>query len=509
MKLCGEVLKHKFFGRGQIIAFENDYITVLFEKSKEEKKFAYPTAFGTFLELENTSFLKEIEQDKNALAQKKAEIERLNEERALLEIEKISMENAGKHVKKPTVKSTDKNNIAFKCNYCDGGSSSENVGYKGVCSDDTMKFNINVAKHIWCRQPENKCYKYLHGEISREELCKFYEETKSQFSKSVCYESQMLEIWNAGAGVTQNGDKKGTQMSLRNAKPNSLAVLTTKLPFSQDKDRFIFAVFLIDEKREGDKKDDGHVGANAKYRIELSPEEAKGLMFWDYYFNPKMPEKTLLGSGLHRYLTDIQSAQILKKICEIKEGTPLGRIFGNGPDFTGKAYGVTRIPTVKGQTMPAYDPRAVKGMGVTYATSTMGADHTAGYAVTANILKVGGYVDPLKKEGQVELSKNLQIGTAAIDSTGLCLFVAFAFLDYEDVANAVIDMINAQYGVEWTSEDWINLGKYVLKTERTFNEAAGFTKNDDRLPEFTEEPLPPHNAVWDITGEELDKVLRF
>ena len=194
---------------------------------------------------------------------------------------------------------------------------------------------------------------------------------------------------------------------------------------------------------------------------------------------------------------------------EIKEGTPLGRIFGNGPDFTGKAYGVTRIPTVKGQTMPAYDPRAVKGMGVTYATSTMGADHTAGYAVTANILKVGGYVDPLKKEGQVELSKNLQIGTAAIDSTGLCLFVAFAFLDYEDVANAVIDMINAQYGVEWTSEDWINLGKYVLKTERTFNEAAGFTKNDDRLPEFTEEPLPPHNAVWDITGEELDKVLRF
>lgn len=194
---------------------------------------------------------------------------------------------------------------------------------------------------------------------------------------------------------------------------------------------------------------------------------------------------------------------------EIKEGTPLGRIFGNGPDFTGKAYGVTRIPTVKGQTMPAYDPRAVKGVGVTYATSPMGADHTAGYGVTANILKVGGYVDPLKKEGQTELSRNLQIGTAAIDSTGLCLFVAFAFLDYEDVANAVIDMINAQYGVKWTSEDWVNLGKYVLKKEKAFNEAAGFTKKDDRLPEFMEETLPPHNAVWDITGEELDKVLQF
>lgn len=201
---------------------------------------------------------------------------------------------------------------------------------------------------------------------------------------------------------------------------------------------------------------------------------------------------------------------ILKLIKnEIKEGTPLGRILGNGPDLTGKVYGVTRIPTVKGQTMPAYDPRAVKGVGVTYATSTMGADHTAGYGVTANILKVGGYVDPLKKEGQTELSRNLQIGTAAIDSTGLCLFVAFAVLDYEDVANAVIDMINAQYGVKWTSEDWVNLGKYVLKKEKAFNEAAGFTKKDDRLPEFIEETFPPHNAVWDITGEELDKVLQF
>ncbi len=193
----------------------------------------------------------------------------------------------------------------------------------------------------------------------------------------------------------------------------------------------------------------------------------------------------------------------------IKEGTPLGRIFGNGPDFTGKAYGITRIPTVKGQTMPAYDPRAVKGIGVTYATTTMGADHTAGYSVTANILKVGSHVDPLKKEGQVELSRDLQIATASIDSAGLCLFVSFALLEYEEVYQAVIDMINAQYGVEWTQEDWLDLGKYVLKTERTFNQAAGFTKKDDRLPEFMQEPLPPHNAVWDITGEELDKVFQF
>lgn len=201
---------------------------------------------------------------------------------------------------------------------------------------------------------------------------------------------------------------------------------------------------------------------------------------------------------------------ILKLIQkEIKEATPLGRILGNGPDFTGKAYGVTRVPTVKGQTMPAYEPRAVKGIGVTYATTPMGADHTAGYSVTHNILKVGGFVDPLKKEGQTDLSRNLQIATATIDSTGLCLFVSFSVLDYEEVYNALIDMINAQYGVNWTPDDFVNYGIDVLKKELAFNKEAGFTKNDDRLPEFVYEELPPHNTVWDISDEELDKVLQF
>jgi len=194
---------------------------------------------------------------------------------------------------------------------------------------------------------------------------------------------------------------------------------------------------------------------------------------------------------------------------EIKSGTPLGRILGNGPDFTGKAYGVLRVPTVKGQTMPAYDPRAVKGIGVTYATTPMGADHTAGYSVAANILKVGGSVDPLKKEGQSELSRDLQIATASIDSTGLCLFVSFAVLDFDEVFISVLDMINAQYGVEWTKDDWNNMGEYVLTIEKEFNRKAGFTKNDDRLPEFTSEAIPPHDAVWDISDEELDKVLQF
>lgn len=194
---------------------------------------------------------------------------------------------------------------------------------------------------------------------------------------------------------------------------------------------------------------------------------------------------------------------------EVKKGTALGLILGNGADFTGKAFGVTRIPTVKHQSMPAYDPRAVKGIGVTYATTTMGADHTAGYAVASNILNVGGHVDPLVKNGQIELSRNLQIATAAIDSAGLCVFTAFAIMDSEEVSHALIEMINAQYCTNWTVDDWFNLGRSVLKTERAFNEAAGFTAKDDRLPEFFDEPIPPHDAVWDFTGAELDQVYQF
>lgn len=96
---------------------------------------------------------------------------------------------------------------------------------------------------------------------------------------------------------------------------------------------------------------------------------------------------------------------------EIAKGTALGRILGGGAGSVGKAYGVTRVPVVKNQGIPAYDPRSVKGIGITYATSTMGADHTAGYTIATNILNVGGFVDPLKKDGQVELSRNLQIAT--------------------------------------------------------------------------------------------------
>ena len=202
--------------------------------------------------------------------------------------------------------------------------------------------------------------------------------------------------------------------------------------------------------------------------------------------------------------------KVLEVVKEIATPTPIARMIASGTTVVGKACGLFRVPTVKDQAIPAYDPRVVKGVGLTYATTPMGADHTAGYAVATNILKVGGYVDPHKKEGQVELSRNLQIATAAVDSTGCCLFIAFAILDIPEGFNALVDMINARYGLSLTAEDVTELGKSILKVERRFNSEAGFTNVHDRLPEFFEyEAVPPHNLVWDFTPEEIDEVLNF
>jgi aldehyde:ferredoxin oxidoreductase len=157
--------------------------------------------------------------------------------------------------------------------------------------------------------------------------------------------------------------------------------------------------------------------------------------------------------------------------------------------------------------MPAYEPRAVKGIGITYATSTMGADHTAGYTIAPEILGVMGKQDPLSAEGKAGLSQAFQATTAYIDSSGHCLFIAFAILDIPAGYEGMIEEANGVYGTSWTADDILQYGKDVLKVERKFNEAAGIGKAADRIPEFMHtEPLPPHGQVFDVSDEALDSV---
>jgi len=197
----------------------------------------------------------------------------------------------------------------------------------------------------------------------------------------------------------------------------------------------------------------------------------------------------------------------IQLIHEMGKGTPLGRTLSGGVGTTGKIYGVRRVPAVKGQGMPAYEPRAIKGIGITYATSTMGADHTAGYTICPEILGVSGKLDPLSPEGKAALSRAFQATTAFIDSSGHCLFIAFPILDIASGFEGMIQECNGILGTNWDADAIVAYGSQTLKVERAFNEAAGLSKEADRIPEFMKtEPLYPHNQVFDIPDAALDSV---
>ncbi len=187
---------------------------------------------------------------------------------------------------------------------------------------------------------------------------------------------------------------------------------------------------------------------------------------------------------------DAQRVESLIK--EIAEGTDLGRIIGSGAKVTGQVFGVLRVPVVKGQSMAAHEPRGIKGMSVTYAMSPMGADHTA--APTYR-----GQIDHQRPEGQMELSRNVQVVMAYYDNL-CCLFVSRGVGAKPEL---LVGLINAIFGTEHGPEYLLDLGKEIIKLERAFNISAGV--GQDHLPEFMKyEALEPYGLVSDIPQKDYD-----
>ncbi|SHO51113.1 aldehyde ferredoxin oxidoreductase family protein [Desulfopila aestuarii] len=202
-------------------------------------------------------------------------------------------------------------------------------------------------------------------------------------------------------------------------------------------------------------------------------------------------------------------AAAIALVEEVATGSEIGRVIGNGPDAVGKYFKHDRVPTVKGQSIAAYDPRALQGMAVTYATTPMGGDHTAGWVVAQNLEAFGGTINPHEAKGQVELSRGSQIHMAAVDSVGICDFAQSGLATPEGMEN-VRKMYAAKTGKPFSEERWPELGESVLKAEREFNRRAGFTAKDDRLPSmFYSEPLPPYNVVVKVTNEEMENTFSF
>ncbi len=177
---------------------------------------------------------------------------------------------------------------------------------------------------------------------------------------------------------------------------------------------------------------------------------------------------------------------------DIRGGTPLGRIIGGGTAHVAATYGIDRVPVVKGQGLPAWEPRTLKGMGITYSTSPQGADHTAGM-VTAR----GATADTLVKQ-----SRHEQLVMMAVDSVGVCQFT-------NALPGDMAAFISERFGEAMTDEELLALSRDAIETEREFNRRAGFDREDDRLPQWLREeplPMPDGPSVFDIEDAVVDEV---
>ena len=310
MKEIGQIVIHKSFGEGEICRKEiygkQQYIIVTF--SIGEKKFVFPNAFEKFLKAEDKKFKDYVD----------LLLKNMNDQ-----LEKEKLKNPvkndipfnNKKQNKRKNNETEEANIAFKCNYCDGGKNKNRVGFRGACSSKLISININEEKRVWCNQEECPCFLYYNGKKTRKEL-----DAECEEDFYVCYESQLLREWTAYAGAYHMGEREGKPKRIKRETYNNLCILTTREPRTLEEDRFIFAVFLVDDSFEGDEYQEGYVCAHPKYKIELSPTEAKKMLFWKYYCNTSNNTPSW-NSGLFRYVEDYVSAQILRDISRLKKGT--------------------------------------------------------------------------------------------------------------------------------------------------------------------------------------------
>jgi aldehyde:ferredoxin oxidoreductase len=176
-----------------------------------------------------------------------------------------------------------------------------------------------------------------------------------------------------------------------------------------------------------------------------------------------------------------------------------------GIDVFSKSWGHPEIAmTVKGQGIPAYDPRGLKGMGIGYATSNRGACHLRAYTPAAElgIMPFGSLkVDPLAWEGKGKLTKVFQDVFAVTDSLDLCKFSTFA-----QGMDEFTPQFNGVTGLDYSVEELLKCGERIYTLERHYNNLNGFREGSDYLPKrFLEEPSTVPGSEGHIC--ELDKML--
>lgn len=286
--MLGRQVTHRVYGIGSIIEFKDGKISVDF--SGTIRLFQFPEAFERFLTTDDAVLLDGVKSELRikAEARQKAEEERQKakeaEEKAALmttrAVSRIPFPAPDKAY--PVVRQAHGSNesIAFKCNFCDGGSSGSCIGFRGKCSDYMIRYNIEHAKHVWCSNG-SVCKQYYDGRIRRGELDAY---RSPDGNYEACYESGFFDRWIMGAGVHHTGPDAGKPMHINRICNGSLAVMTTRKPSDRESERFVFAVFVIKSTYSGDDQDEGIVISDPVWRIELAPGQAERILFWNYYY---------------------------------------------------------------------------------------------------------------------------------------------------------------------------------------------------------------------------------
>ena len=180
------------------------------------------------------------------------------------------------------------------------------------------------------------------------------------------------------------------------------------------------------------------------------------------------------------------AAAIVEMTRKAGEGEGFGVKLAQGSYRLADGYGHPEYSmTAKKQEMPAYDARAIQGIGLNYATSNRGGCHVRGYTISHEILQSGGSADPHTPDEKAGLGIAFQNLTAALDATGACLFSTFGIAGDE-----LTEMLSALTGEDFTVKEFLLVGERIWNQEKLWNIAAGFTKDDDTLPKrLLEEPI--------------------
>lgn len=187
-------------------------------------------------------------------------------------------------------------NVAFKCTWND-------KDFAGICSRKVYEYNRQAGR-IWCNQSENNCQEITEEEFKNGDI--------------PCYESNILIDYSFSSGIHHIGNKSGEAIALRNVKVGKMALLTTREPEMEEKDRYIFAIFDIenidDRRYNGKQLEAVKIFGNKHTSIKI--DKRIKLKFWDFYRNQNNPDNIQWGTGLFRYISDVI---ILKLLNNLKE----------------------------------------------------------------------------------------------------------------------------------------------------------------------------------------------